>query len=105
MHHPFTTGVIFPSLLECFSATPIEAMIMKKPVFASDRLFVRQSCDGFVNYFDPNSPESIAKSIYIYFLQNELQRSSFVDSAYNHALKYNNPSSRALKYIKTMEFN
>ena len=95
-------GVIFPSLLECFSATPIESMIMKKPVFASDRLFIKQACDSFVNYFDPNNTESIARSIYKYFLKNELQRSNFVDNAYNHALKYNNPSARAVKYIKTI---
>ena len=84
-------GVIFPSLLECFSATPIEAMIMKKPVFASDRLFVKQACEDFVNYFDP---------IYKYFLKKKSQNLNFIENAYNQALKYNNPSERAKKYIK-----
>ena len=27
-------GVIFPSMLECFSITPLEAMAMRKPLFA-----------------------------------------------------------------------
>jgi glycosyltransferase involved in cell wall biosynthesis len=98
-------GVIFPSLLECFSATPIEAMIMKKPVFASDRLFVKQACDNFVNYFDPSCSNSIASCIYKYYYQNQLERSLFVDKAYNHALKYNNPSERAIKYINQIGFN
>jgi|APSaa5957512535_1039671.scaffolds.fasta_scaffold76358_2 hypothetical protein len=92
-------GVIFPSLLECFSATPIEAMIMKKPVFASERLFVRQACEDFVNYFDPIDPDSIAKSIYKYFFKEEPQNSTFIKSAHNQALKYCNPSERAKKYI------
>jgi glycosyltransferase involved in cell wall biosynthesis len=34
-------GVVFPSLLECFSATPLEAMVMKKPLFSSDLSFIR----------------------------------------------------------------
>ena len=93
-------GVIFPSLLECFSATPIEAMIMKKPVFASDRLFVKQACEDFVNYFDPIEPDSIAESIYKYFLKKKSQNLNFIENAYNQALKYNNPSERAKKYIK-----
>ena len=93
-------GVIFPSLLECFSATPIEAMMMKKPVFASDRLFVRQACGNFVNYFNPTEPKSIAKMIYNYFVMREDDKFSFVEDAYKHALKYNNPSKRAMKYIQ-----
>ncbi len=98
-------GVIFPSLLECFSATPIEAMIMKKPVFASDRLFVRQACEDFVNYFDPIEPDSIAKSIYKYFLKEKSQNSTFIESAHNQALKYSNPSERAKKYINIIRQN
>ena len=98
-------GVIFPSLLECFSATPIEAMIMKKPVFASDRLFVRQACEDFVNYFDPIEPNNIAKSIYKYFLKEKSQNLTFIESAYNQALKYNNPSERAKKYINIIRQN
>jgi len=92
-------GVIFPSVLECFSATPIEAMIMRKPVFASDRLFVRQACGDFVNYFNPISSESIANSVYSYFTAHNAHQSRFVESAYDYALKYSDPSKRANKYI------
>ena len=95
-------GVIFPSLLECFSATPIEAMMMKKPVFASDRLFVRQACGNFVNYINPVKPNSIAKIIYKYFLKDTDEKLSFIESAYIQALKYNNPSKRAIKYIQSI---
>ena len=93
-------GVIFPSLLECFSATPIEAMVMKKPVFASDRLFVRQACEDFVNYFNPIRPDCIAESIHKYFLNEKNQNLYFIERARNHALKYSNPSKRAKRYIK-----
>ncbi len=56
-------GVIFPSLLECFSAAPLEAMAMRLPLFASDRNFVRDFCQDIPFYFDPLDPCSIADAI------------------------------------------
>ena len=96
-------GVILPSLLECFSATPIEAMIMKKPVFASDRIFIRQACKNFVNYFEPTNPKNIAESIYKYFNNVKSKNSHFIEIAYKFALKYNNPTKRAKSYIKNIK--
>ncbi len=57
-------GVLFPSLLECFSATPLEAMAMGLPLYASDRHFVRDSCAEYPFYFDPHDPASIAVAIH-----------------------------------------
>lgn len=56
-------GVIFPSLLECFSAAPLEAMAMRLPLFASDRAFVRDFCGDIPFYFDPLDPGDIAAAI------------------------------------------
>lgn len=56
-------ALIFPSLLECFSAAPIEAMKMNKLVFASDLPFVSDICKGAAYYFDPMSADDIAKTI------------------------------------------
>ena len=53
-------AALFPSLLECFSVMPLEAMAMGRPLFASDRPFVRDICGELAHYFDPRSPESIA---------------------------------------------
>lgn len=58
-------ALIFPSLLECFSATPIEAMKMEKLVIASNLPFVTDICKSSARYFDPISPESIAAAIYL----------------------------------------
>ncbi|WP_417585597.1 glycosyltransferase [Nitrincola sp.] len=55
--------LVFPSLLECFSATPLESMKMKTPVLASDRDFITQVYGDACVYFDPTSADSIAKSI------------------------------------------
>ena len=56
-------AIIFPSLLECFSATPLEAMAMEKPFFASDREFIRDVCSDYALYFDPEDPISAANVI------------------------------------------
>lgn len=54
-------GVMLPSLLECFSITPYEAMLMKKVVFLSDREFFRVQCLNHAIYFDPLSVENALK--------------------------------------------
>jgi len=76
-------AVIFPSLLECFSATPLEGMIMGKPVFGSDRPFLRDSCGDNIYYIDPLCANDIAKKI--------------VDA-------FSNPESMALKVIEAKAF-
>lgn len=66
-------ALVFPSLLECFSASPIEAMKMKTTVIASDYPFVKEVCGEAAFYFDPLSADKIATSIYNAFSNNELR--------------------------------
>ncbi|MDX7784554.1 glycosyltransferase [Aeromonas caviae] len=61
-------ALIFPSLLECFSATPLEAMKMQKPILASDYPFVSGICKNAATYFNANNAEDIARSIYELFI-------------------------------------
>ena len=61
--YQLATAAIFPSLLEAFSAMPVEAMRMGKPVFASDRDFVRTICGDVPLYIDPSDPISAAETI------------------------------------------
>ncbi len=67
-------ALIFPSLLECFSASPIEAMKMKVPVFASDRMFVKDFCQDAAFYFEPTDPEDIAKVVFSAFQKPALMQ-------------------------------
>lgn len=57
-------ALIFPSLLECFSASPIEAMKMNTTVLASKYPFVEEVCGDAAFYFDPLDAENIADAIY-----------------------------------------
>lgn len=56
-------GVFFPSLLEAFSATPVEALALGCPLLASDRAFVRAITGDSAIYFDPLNPMSGAEAV------------------------------------------
>jgi glycosyltransferase involved in cell wall biosynthesis len=94
-------AVIFPSMLECFSATPLEAMIMRKPLFASNMTFNHNICLDYAFYFDPHSAESAADAIGKYF-HKASSDSKLLTAAYWHALNFSNPKDRALKYCDLM---
>ena len=91
-------GVIFPSLLECFSATPLEAMAMERPLFSSDRPFIRDVCGAHAHYFDPMDAASAATCIAAYFKSGEPRRSALA-AAREHALNFSNPTNRAREYL------
>ena len=91
-------AVVFPSLLECFSATPLEAMVMEKPLFASDRPFNRDVCSSHAYYFDPLHPEDAAAKIAALF---NAGGASFdvLQAARTHALGFSNARERALQCL------
>lgn len=91
-------GIIFPSLLECFSATPLEAMAMEKPLFVSDREFNRDVCQQYGYYFDPLCPSSAAEIIAKVFLDDGLDRQA-LSAARQHAFNFSSANERAERYM------
>lgn len=57
-------AAIFPSLLESFSATPLEALVTNGLLFASDRPFVRDVCGDAALYFDPLDAADCAQAVF-----------------------------------------
>jgi glycosyltransferase involved in cell wall biosynthesis len=95
-------AIVFPSLLECFSATPLEALSMKKPLFSSNRDFIRDVCGEHAYYFDPFNAESIAGMIARYF--NGCHKTETeLELAREHALTFSNAEHRAKKYLQIIE--
>ncbi len=92
-------GLFFPSLLECFSASPLEAMAMGCPVFSSDRPFNRDVSKEYACYFDPLDASAAAKVIADYFRLNEDIRKRRLDSARSYALNFSSASGRARRYL------
>lgn len=93
-------GVIFPSLLESFSITPFEALFMRKPLFASDRSFIRDSCSNFAYYFEPTRADNIAETINSYFKGHCTKYD--LTEAKNYAVNFSSSKSRALEYLKVI---
>lgn len=91
-------AVVFPSLLECFSATPLEAMAMERHLFVSDRLFNRDICGHHAHYFDPLSPTAAAAAIAGVFGDV----GSYLDAlrmGREYAISFSSPRERAEKYL------
>lgn len=93
-------GVIFPSLLECFSATPLETMTMNKPLFASDLPFIRDCCQKYAHYFDPMSVDDIANTIANYYLDLPEIQNNQLACAKLFADSFSSAKNRALSYLK-----
>ncbi len=94
-------GILFPSLLECFSATPLEAMAMRCMVFASDRSFVHDVCGEYADYFDPLDPASAAAMIaWRLGLPKDESR---LDNAQIYARNFSNAKRRAREYIQCLK--
>lgn len=97
-------AVVFPSLLECFSAAPLEAMAMEKPLFASDRPFNRDICGEHAWYFDPLSPKDAADAIARMFKTGGPVPAA-LSAAREHAFSFSTPAARAEKYLALLEQN
>jgi glycosyltransferase involved in cell wall biosynthesis/SAM-dependent methyltransferase len=56
-------ALIFPTLLESFSRTYLEAQYFGLPILTSDRDFAHHLCGNAALYFDPLDAESVARSM------------------------------------------
>ncbi|WP_417315608.1 glycosyltransferase [Cycloclasticus pugetii] len=96
-------AVIFPSLLECFSATPLEAMAMGKPLFASNRPFVTDICGGFSFKFDPLDPEDAAGVMADYIRNRYGKDSVRLAAAREHVINFSSAKDRAERYLEIIK--
>jgi len=94
--------MFMPTLLECFSATYPESMRMSVPILTSDMPFARDVCGDAALYFDPLSPESIAKAIHS-LASSEALRSEFADRGKSRLATFETSLTRAQKYIDILE--
>lgn len=96
-------GIILPTFLECFSAVPIEAMFMRKPIFISDLDFIRPICGDHCYYFDPEDAEAIADLINGYLEHDQtgdLIKLKNIEKNYKHVINNYTGSMRGDSYLK-----
>lgn len=96
-------ALFLPTLLECFTASYPEAMVMKRPILTSDLPFAKQICkEGNALFFDPLNPEEIANQI-----ENLVNNDHLYDELVKNGLKrvkeYMTSEQRAEAYISILE--
>lgn len=95
-------AVIFPSLLESFSVTPLEAISCGIPLVASDRAFVRDVANGAALYADPTDPVALADAV-LEALIDSPQRRSRVEHGRSIAEAWPSARDRALAYLSLID--
>ena len=66
------TGFIMPTLIETYGLPYLEAQLLGKPMFTSDRDFARELCEDSAFYFDPLDDVSISQILIDYVCKPEL---------------------------------
>lgn len=94
--------VFQPSLLECFTATYPEAMIMGKPIVTTDLDFARGLCGHSACYYSPLDATSAAKALYRVAMDKQYV-SFLVQEGKKQLLCFDTYSLRAKKIISLLE--
>ena len=90
-------ALFLPTLVESFTGSYPEAMIMKKPILTSDYQFSRLVCNESALYFDPYDPNDIVdkiiqitsnKSLYDRLVKNGLETVNEMPSFHESTKKY-----------------
>lgn len=97
-------GLFMPTLLECFSASYLEAMYMKKIIFTSDLPFAHTVCKDAAFYFAPHDVENIRDTLVHGFqnkeiLTHKLNLGSIIYEEFPTA------KARALQYMDIIKSN
>lgn len=94
--------MLLPTLLECFSASYAEAMVMKRPILTTDLNFARSLCGDSALYYEATSPEALGKSIVRLADDKEL-RHNLVSNGERQLLTFDTFDQRAKKLIQIIE--
>ena len=105
-HIPFLyeqSDVMFlPTLLECFSASYAEAMVMRRPILTTDLEFARGLCGDAALYFEPTSPEALGEAIVKLSADTSL-RDQLIINGLKQLEKFDTFDQRAEKLIRIVE--
>lgn len=91
--------MFLPTLLECFSASYAEAMVMNKPILTSDLSFAKTVCRDAALYFDPIDPVDIANKI-IELVGDTALQETLVHKGLKRFAEFSSPAERAEKFLK-----
>lgn len=91
-------AMFLPTLLECFSASYVEAMFMEKPIVTADLGFARTVCEEAAIYFDPLNEKDISNKLHLLMENTELQK-QLITKGKERRIIFKTAEERALSYI------
>jgi glycosyltransferase involved in cell wall biosynthesis len=94
--------MFLPTLLECFSASYAEAMLMKKPILTSNLGFAHTVCKDAAVYFDPIDPKDIANKIIALDNDANMQK-QLVQNGIKQVRSINSANERAERFLEIAE--
>lgn len=97
-----TDFVFLPTLLECFSATYVEGMKMRKPILTSDLGFAHTVCGSAASYFEAANPNDAAKKI-LELAKNSSLQSTLIKAGLQRLNSFLTAKQRAENYLKLCE--
>tara|TARA_R110002012_G_scaffold263456_2_gene446480 strand:+ start:143525 stop:144658 length:1134 start_codon:yes stop_codon:yes gene_type:complete len=95
-------ALFLPTLIESFTASFPEAMIMKKPILTSNLSFAREICKDAALYFEPLDPVDISKKI-ILLMENDEKRFQLIQNGLERVKSFPNSHERADFIITTLK--
>lgn len=94
--------LFLPTLLECFSASYVEAMKMSLPILTSNLSFAVDVCGDAAEYFQPLDPYDIVNKIEL-LINNDLRKNELVRKGINRLNQFESSNIRALKVYNTFQ--
>lgn len=91
--------MFLPTLLECFSASYVEAMIMERPILTSDLGFAHTVCKNAAIYFDPMNAMDIADKIEL-IINNSVLRKNLAEKGLDQLKSFNTAADRARQILE-----
>lgn len=90
--------LFLPTLLECFSASYCEAMVMQKPILTSDLPFAKSICGEAAFYFNPLDENEIANAIVHLYSDKKVQQ-DLINKGLQQLKTFDTAKERAAKYL------
>lgn len=90
--------MFLPTLVECFSASYPEAMVMKKPIITTDLPFAHSICKDAAVYFKPMNARSAADAI-IRVLMSDALKLELIENGLLRLQQFDNAAERANKIL------
>ena len=91
--------MFLPTLLECFSASYAEAMVMKKPIITSDLSFAHVVCKDAAIYFNPTDPIDIANKL-IELANNKSLQETLIENGIKQLKQFGTSEDRAKEVLR-----